>query len=399
MTLEFNQISNQVKALGESSAQAAQLRRTKAEQAKALLQTFSESFDELMARVHKAEQVQEAVRFSWLGAAPADEPLAVYHPEPAAAKQVTIIASDGSQIYPDRHAIALYYLVNIGVIIYRQGSGQSPEVRSVPTLFYEPQDLEDDQGFLTPAGIVNVKRDLGEIKILADLAEHCQPEGHPLISLIDGRLTLRTIDLPGREQTRAEQTYLDYLTQIRQAGATIAAFIDKPHSSFLISLLHLASLEIDKISEETLRQNPFSGVIDSDLFDDLLPGQRSAIFNQRAKANIVYDRQGHRIDFFYLNTGTPGNPNLVRVEIPHWVAQDQERLDLLHTTLLSQARMTVGYPYVLARAHELAIISPKEREALETMLSVSLLRNDQTAAVSRKQHNKNLLSGQEPFRL
>jgi hypothetical protein len=54
---------------------------------------------------------------------------------------------------------------------------------------------------------------------------------------------------------------------------------------------------------------------------------------------------------------------------------------------------------VLARAHELAIITPKEREALETMLSVSLLRNHQAAAVSRKQHNKNLLSGPETFRL
>ena len=393
MTLELNQIAPQVDAMGHSLDRQNRQRQTKIQEAKALLKQVSTAFDDLETRINRAEQVQEAVRFSWLGAAPAGEPLDRYFPEPDGPDEVTIIASDGSQIHPDRHAIALYYLLNVGAIVYQHGGQTPPEVFSTPSLYYKEEDVLDEGGLLVSASVVNVKRDLAELEVLAALAAAQADQGSPILAVIDGRLTLRTIDLPGRQQKAYENRYLGYLNQIQQAGATIAAYIDKPHSAFILALLHLAKLPPDKIDEDALRQNPFFGLIDAHLFDDLGPGQRTALFNQRAKANIEYDRAGHRVHFFYLNTGSADRPNLVRVEIPGWVAKDADRLTTLHATLLRQARLAGGYPYVLARAHELAVIPNSEREALETMLAVSLRRQGQAAEVSRKQHNKNLLGG------
>jgi hypothetical protein len=399
VTLELSQIAPQVKAMGQNMANQAQTKSEILQQAKELLQTYSTAFGQLEERVAQAEKIQEGVRFSWLGAAPAGEPLAEYHTPPAAPAKVTVMASDGSQIHPDRHGLALYYLINIGAIVYRHGSGAPPDTLTEPQLYYKDEDLFNQQGLLFPASVINVKRDLAEVDILARLAPAYQHPDTPLVALLDGQLTLRTIDLPAQQQEYYQRNYLLSLNQLQENKALIAAYIDRPRSSFVLALLHLATLKTTEISEETLRQNPFLGLTDAQLFSDLQPGQRTAIFNQRAKANIAYAKEGHQIHFFYLNTGSVESPNLARVEIPGWLAKEPAKLNTLHATLLKQAATTGGYPYVLARAHELAIITPAEREALETMLAVSLRRHGLSAEVSLKQASKNSLGRKEAFKL
>jgi hypothetical protein len=54
---------------------------------------------------------------------------------------------------------------------------------------------------------------------------------------------------------------------------------------------------------------------------------------------------------------------------------------------------------VLARAHELAIISGEERQAVEMMLAVEMRRHHLEPALSPKQYNKGLLTGRESFRI
>ncbi len=80
--------------------------------------------------------------------------------------RATIIATDGSQIMPDRHAAYLYYLINIGAIVYHHGDGRAPDIHTSPSLFY-PQ-LEDDQTEDHPGfdiSVVAVDRDKGEIRV------------------------------------------------------------------------------------------------------------------------------------------------------------------------------------------------------------------------------------------
>jgi hypothetical protein len=400
MTLELNQLASQVKAMGQSLDKQITARKEAAERARELLHQFSTQFTALTERIALAEKIQAKQRFDWVGAAPTAEALAQAYPLPPCPERITVIASDGSQILPDRHGITLYYLVNVGSIIYRHGSNLKPEMYNpTPYLCYDPEELFDTQGQLISTGEVNVKRDLAEVSVLTELAaRQTQHHAEPVVTLIDGQLTLRVIDLPFDQQQKCQDAYIEILNQLRETGAAVAGYIDRPRSTFVVALMHLASLEPAAITEESLRQNPFRHLTDTDLFDFLEPGQRSAIFAVRAKGTEKYDYAGHGIHFFYVNASfNPALPNVVRVEVPAWLVNDANGLNCLHAAIIRQARINGGYPYVLARAHELAIISTEERQAVEMMLSVEMRRQGLIPSLSAKQYNKSLLGRRESY--
>lgn len=400
MTLELNQVAPQVKAMGQSLDKQIAARQAAADEAHLLLDQFSTEFSALADRIARAEKIQARQRFDWVGAAPTSEALAQAYPLPPCPERLTVIAGDGSQILPDRHAITLYYLINVGSIVYRHGSNRKPETfNPTPILCYDPEEMFNEQGQLISAGEVNVKRDMAEVAVLTDLAARVTGD-EPVVTLIDGQLTLRVIDLPFDQQQKCQDDYIEMLNHLRETQALVGGYIDRPRSTFVIALMYLASLELEAITEESLRQNSFRHLTDTDLFGFLGPGQRSAIFAVRAKGTEKYEYAGHGIHFFYLNVGlNPATPNLVRVEIPAWLVADPERLNILHAAIVRQARLNGGYPYVLARAHELAIISGEEREAFEMMLAVEMRRKGLTPALSAKQFNKSLLTSREGFRL
>ena len=80
--------------------------------------------------------------------------------------------------------------------------------------------------------------------------------------------------------------------------------------------------------------------------------------------------------FFYLNVGEEKHPSLVRVEFPRWVADDAGKLNLLHFALLQQCRIMGArpYPYILQRAHEIAVVKFEEKTQVEQMLELELRR-------------------------
>lgn len=388
--------------MGRSLAQQRPLRDETVQYAQSLLRQFSTEHSALHDRIQRAETVQKTQRFGWVGAAPTQEALADAYPLPSCPERVTVIAGDGSQILPDPHAITLYYLINIGSITYRHGSNRKPETYNPPPLLcYKPDDLLDEQGRLISPGEVNVYRDLAELDILIERAAgaNTQP-AEPVITLLDGQLSLRVIDLPFERQQTYQKDYIGLLNALQQSGALLAGYIDRPRSTYVLSLLHLASLETQNITEDNLRQNPFRHLTDIELFDFLEPGRRSAIFSRKAKGLEKYGQSGHALHFFYLNVSkNPATPHLARVEVPEWIVTNQQALDTLHAVIVRQARITGNYPYVLARAHELAIISTEEREAVEMMLAVEMRRHGLTPQLSPKQFNKNLLGSRGAFKL
>ena len=62
------------------------------------------------------------------------------------------------------------------------------------------------------------------------------------------------------------------------------------------------------------------------------------------------------------------------MEVPAWVAENAELLDALHGTLVAQSGMmgSLAYPYVLHRAHEIAVVTREEREQVTQMLLAEL---------------------------
>jgi hypothetical protein len=330
---------------------------------------------------HPARAVHAAI--------PTDEPFDATYPLPDIPERFTFIAADGSQIHPDRHGAALYYLINTGSMVYRHGSGETPDAHSQPTLGYTEDDLYEN-GLLVAGNLLDVRRDLAEVTRLADLCA-AEPLG-PTVAVADGTLILWVLQERSETWQRAKvMAYLDQLSRIRETGAAVAAFTSRPRRAEVTRLLHLANVEGNTKRAEQ-EPNPLEHLPDRAVFESLPPGARSALFVSPSSINHdYYQPAGHAIHFFYLNLAEEGRePAVARIELPDWVAKDTNRLALVHGTIVAQARITGDYPYALARADEMAFISGPERETFEEMVITALLRAGVRSALSPKAYYKTL---------
>jgi hypothetical protein len=337
---------------------------------------------------HQGAALRHPAR-SMQAAMPTDEPLNAVYPAPPTPERFTVAAADGSQIQPDRHGAALYYMINIGSLVYRHGSGEAPEASSEATLGYTEDDLYEN-GIQVSGNLLDIRRDMGELKRLADI---CQGEqSGPTVALVDGSIVLFVLrDRPGGARSTKVRAYLDQLERIRRAGGTVGGFISRPGYQEVTQLLHLASVDGDT-KKANKQPNPLERLPDRAIFTALPPGARSALFASAKEINQeYYARQGHEVRFFYLNlVGEGEDPVVARVEVPAWVADDAEKLNLLHGAIVAQARITGDYPYALARADELAYISSQERAALEDMVMTALIRAGVQSVPSPKAYYKRL---------
>lgn len=129
-----------------------------------------------------------------------------------------------------------------------------------------------------------------------------------------------------------------------------------------------------------------SEINDALLFQTHLPpGTRSARFERTGRLPERYRLSGHGIHFFYFNTGHQNQ--IARIEIPQWVGEDGEAMKALHAILLEQCS-GLGYPYVLIRAHECAVVSQGDRASLEAMIQGSFLAQGMQPHPSRKAQAK-----------
>ncbi len=388
MTLELNKVTQQITQLGELAAQRAQrVQQTVPEIIRRLI--------EYAADAELREAVDSAVRAGWSGAVPANEALDATHEPDPLPERVTIVAADGSQIYPDRHGLALYYAINLGGIVLRLGSGEAPYIESEPVLCFEDERLLDDQDNVIASQLINARRTVQEIVTLTRLA--CAETGDvPVVALSDGNIALRVKQesIPAREGQALQAEYMAQLNRLRAAGVTVGSFITRPSTTSVVRLMHLATeCPRDRIAEYVKnRPRPFEGISDTPVFaTHLNVGERSAIFKQTTQWSKPYEEAGHAIHFFYVNVSTPERDTLVRIELPEWVAAKPDRVALLHAAVIDQCRVTSEpYPYVLTRADELAVITTREKTALDELIAAEMLNHNLSALPSEKAATKTL---------
>lgn len=389
MTLEFKELTKKVEEMGATLAARDQALREKAGLARVRLRQAASQVDDLRAKLDAIR----AAGVEWRGAAPSDEPPDAVHPLPPAPTQATLIAADGSQIFPDPHGLALYYLINVGSIVYRHGSGQAPDCYTMPTLYYRDEELFSEDGQLIRPRRIESYRDLAEIERLALLTENTH--NTPTITLTDGPLLLYGHVGPADRDTFEEDLarYLAQLTALQRNGVIAAGYVDRPRSPWVVSLLDLAGWDLPQPLPQRLGWREFQGLDDEALFKGLLqPGERSALFVAESAVNQRYAQSGHGIYFFYLNVSAISiQPKIARVEVPEWVVRQPGAIDCLHALLYYQCRIIDGYPYVLARAHELAVVTPEDKRQLEAMLRGVLLRYRLPADPSNKARTKELV--------
>jgi hypothetical protein len=394
MALEFHKLTDQVDRMGQALANQKVDLDSKTEIALQILAAHEDPA--FLPYIH--QRVQDAVTkdAGYRGARPLDEPIMAAYPAAPLPNSATVIATDGSQIAPNTHGAALYYLLNVGTIIVRHGSGDPPEIISQPYLFYEPEYMyTQDRGLITP-GVVAARRTVNEMAALAEHAWRKRDHERPLLALFDGSLLLLGInaEMPDRDQLYG--IYFSAMTRLLDVQAGLAGYTEKPRSSFIVGLLHLLDLDESLVTRGTLSTNGrIEGLYDTHVYSSLLqPSERTALFVQMSPQNKEFRRSGgatHEIAFFYENVSMPGEfPHLARIEIPMWVANHRGLVAELQALIYHQCQQLVSrYPYVLTRADELAVVKGEETRQLNMLIQVALKRYGLDSAESEKQATKN----------
>lgn len=410
MTLEFEKVVPQVERMGRMLEHRNITLSQRAQQA-------WDRFDELLGDLQAVRARIALVRerdAGFRGAAPPDdinEPITRAYPLPPLPPRATLLAADGSQIYPDHHAPALYYLINVGVFIYHHGLDALPEEFIEPQLHYEDSALRDKHGHLVTNATVNARRTIQELHILRREAWARRDQPFPLLALTDGPL-LWWANKDIADGPKLEKEYFGHLMSFHDLRAemrnrhdqpvALLGYVDRPSSAFLVSLVHLMSLAKEAVQTPYLHTNgEFEGVEDSALMRRLLgPGERSAIMVQQSPTNKAYHERGenYEIAFFYLHVGTKSRFHLARVEIPMWVARDRQAVDTVHALLYAQCEIMWRYPYALTRADELAVVRGHEKQHLSQMIELRLRQNAQRVEYSQKQASKSVRHGRKSYR-
>lgn len=337
---------------------------------------------------HLADKIARS-KTSWLLAGVQTPPAQVF-PLPPCPERRLVLASDGSQIFPDRHEAMMCYLINIGSVALPYGFDMAPHLSNRPRLFYREHELYHRWGgrrVLVSEEVVAVRRHLMEIGELVRLAQRWTQR--PAVALVDGTLILWTLE--GKPPDFHKDTltrFLRAMDALRQLGVPIAGYISGPGSTDVINGLRvgLCPYEVANCDRcEWLQRNAsppcavIEGVTDAQLFERLLkPGERSAVF--ASSSQILSEYGAHRIRFFYLHAGL----EIARVEIPQWVAENEEWLNLVHAVVYDQAQKGRGYPVALAEAHEQAVVRGAERELFYEMLEAALVRQGMKVSMTFK---------------
>ncbi|MBN2115951.1 MAG: DNA double-strand break repair nuclease NurA [Anaerolineales bacterium] len=371
MPINFQQIYARIR---EIAAGAEETNRT-LEERRALARNFLIAYANELDLLKKKVEAAVAVDTNLRCAVPFNEPLTASYPPPAPVPDVTVIAADGSQINPDRHASIQFSIINVGIIIMKLHSGQTPDI-CVETEMLYGDDLISNGNPISD-GMVAMRRDISERMKLDEVSRDIQGQ---VVNLTDG-----TIELWGAKgddpQAYADfvEKYLRVLTRLHARGVITAGYVEKPSADLVVRLLEIATADQDQI--QRLREyQPLRGVSDRWLYGErenplLPPGHRSAVFALQSGSAKRY-KGPLSLHFFYLNVGTLGHPWPVRVEIPKWVAEDRKKLDLLHAVLIEQCNMmgSKPYPYLLHRAHETAVVRREEKDQIEQLLAMELRR-------------------------
>lgn len=329
---------------------------------------------------------------------------------PIAPLPCAVYAADGSQIVSDRHDIALCYLLNIGLIALRYGTGERALLTSRPHLALPDDDLLDEfqgeQAAIVPKrlGIRRLLEEMaGLIYLIGDVPLSALASSDAIksssLALFDGSLILWPLETE-KEDFRAEsiRIFEAHLGQARERRVPLVGYISDPQSRDVVNALRVfhcphERANCDMHCPQRSKPRPTyiapdcagtEAIHDADLFARLLqPGERSPIYGSSSQILKEY-RDENRIHFFYLHTGR----EVARIEMPAWVCRDPELLALTHALCYDQACKGDGYPVALAEAHEQAVVRAAEKSAFFAMMQRAFVTSGQPISITQKAVSK-----------
>lgn len=309
---------------------------------------------------------------SWEGSLDAAQTI-VPHEHP-----YSVLAVDGSQIYPDRHQGMACYLLNAGAAHFIYDRQSSVRLFSAPSLCTQTEttDMSED--------MVNCHR--AELEFEVGLRESVDFQTSsptmPHIFLCDGSLIFWHLESkhPAIKE-RFLKKYIEQLDAFYQQKIITAGYISSPKSKELISLLR-ACIKLNLVS--SFAASSFESVVDTAIAELFLnAGQCSTLFIHNSALAESYPPH-LRPCFVYMHTGD----EIARVEVPFWVGQDAYLLERTLRIIQDQCHKGDGYPIALAEAHEQAVVSNQDRQFFFDMLHKMAFEQNYRLATSQKSLKK-----------
>ncbi|MHB0912018.1 MAG: DNA double-strand break repair nuclease NurA [Armatimonadota bacterium] len=380
--LELAKILRDIDALGRAHAEALSGRAGE-------FAAAERAMGEICADLDGARAKLAAAKTSWLTASFAESPDGATD-LPGLPSRYAVLAVDGSQIAPDKNEATLCYLINSASIILYYGNGERPSATVTPSLCYKEEDLfEEYGGRRVPVS----EKLLGMRRTLAESAEMeaaiARLSDVPAVALWDGSLIRWSLqNEPPDYKKRVLAEYLRAFETARERGVPVAGYISDPGSRDCVNTLRVALCDRSPIDcdrcEGEKPCDAIGSLTDSGVYRRrLADGQRSALFISSSK--ILEEYGEHAVWAYYLNVGK----EVVRVEIPEWVARDARLVDLTHAVACDQAAKGRGYPVALSEAHEHAVVRGADRAAFYSAVERSLVKHGARVTRSLKRISKN----------
>ena len=396
MSLDLTKVAAQVGSMVARLKASGEDREKRLQNALNILQDKSLDLERLSKKI-------EASQTTWLVAGLVDG-LAPHYPAPPLPPEFSVLATDGSNIDVDRHKSTRCYLINIGSVILRYGAQPEALLDSFPSLYFGDEDLviapDGAKGREQPVegALLGIKRGVDECRELAKLAAEL-PKDSPALALLDGSLILW--GLAGKvypdfvTEALLNKGFLRHLEEMRKLNAerrlSLASYISFPRSTDVVNALRVALcpheiIDTDRLCKECQSRDcdTVAGVQDRELFASVLaPGERSALFTSQSSI-VKKNYGGHWVYFFYLRV----DDEIARVEIPQWVARDENLLNLTHALVLDQCRRGQGYPVALSEAHEQAVVTTADKESFWQLVESLMVDEHLPSPTSAKSFSK-----------
>ncbi len=293
-----------------------------------------------------------------------------------------VLATDGSQIYPDKHQGVSCYVLNSGVAQFIYGADDADVL-----LTSEPQIVTQQDETIISEDIVNCHRGQREFEVgLAASKKVCEEHpDKPFVFLCDGSLIFWHLENKHRSlKERFLKRYITLLDEFYQARIPIAGYISLPKSKELVALLKNAKAH----KKGPVTSTSFDTLTDTDLIALFLKeNQRTTVFTHNSALAQEYPEQ-IRPCFVYMHMGQ----EIARVEMPFWVAQDTNLLTMVLQIISDQSVKGNGYPVSLSEAHEQAVIKAHERELFYQLLRTMSQQHNHPMPISQKSLRKRFVS-------
>lgn len=289
----------------------------------------------------------------------------------------TIISSDGSQIYPDRHEGVSCGLINIGtVVIPYRNQGEGVVLTNNPIMVL-PEQFTD---MVSSHDFISIQRQGYELKYAVKTAlDICESQlgvgalQRRLAILFDGSYIFWHLQAVFGFEAIVHD-YCASLAALESARIPYGFYISAPNSKDILNLVRLQLCNFNPAHESAYA--PIRSFTDATIMAYQLGiNQRSIFFKSSAPVTLLYP-VSQQPYFCYVRTAS----EIGRLELPAWLVQDTALCEQFIAQVIDQCEKGNGYPIALAEAHEQAVVKGPDRELFFTLLAQSGVRARQISA-------------------